>query len=160
MGSKCHHVQIYWTDRRKMISQSQQNNLIKPSVLLMLGRNVLLNEPHWVHISKSVQVRLQTATTGQTLINSSIFPSVSMPEVCCGMHGVRNQALAICQASRQTKNGCAAFGAFPARLYTDEYKSFSARKDYFFKTLSCRCQLLQKHQAGGVRRDGGGWEAP
>ncbi|CAB1450558.1 unnamed protein product [Pleuronectes platessa] len=26
------------------------------------------------------------------------------PEVCCGMHGVRNQALAICQASRQTKN--------------------------------------------------------
>lgn len=46
------------------------------------------------------------------------------------MHGVRNQALAICQDSRQTKNWCNALWAFPARLYTDEYESFAAKKDY------------------------------
>lgn len=46
------------------------------------------------------------------------------------MHGVRNQALAICQASRQTKNWCTALWAFPARLYSDSYESFAARKDY------------------------------
>lgn len=62
MGSKCHHVQIYWTDRRKMsqqmISQSQQNNLIKnfsweEKDLSMSGRNVNLVGSTFLNLCRS-----------------------------------------------------------------------------------------------------------